>query len=100
MALVKKCRSSLQFNHCGLDADEGLELGHYVRCTRSFGRKRILFSNNNKDSLFDSNPKTPLKKQRGNTNDEDCEKSSLEVLPLDILVSLKIPISKRYNIYT
>ncbi|KAA8519886.1 hypothetical protein F0562_014204 [Nyssa sinensis] len=72
MALGKKCGSN-----------EGLGL-RFVRYTRSFGRKRIVLSNN---IVVDATVTSPRKKQCCEIMNSD--KSLLEALPQDILVSSK-----------
>lgn len=69
----------------GLVGDEGLELG-LVRYTSSFGRKRIVISNNDEDS----SPKTPVKRHCGERDLVvlDLETSLLEDLPEEILIRI------------
>lgn len=85
MALGKKCRSFTGPKRGGLVSDEGLELGPVRYFSTSFGRKRIVISN----LSGDSSPKTPTKKRCGglNTVVMDLERSPLEALPNDVLVS-------------
>lgn len=93
MALGKKCRTCLKSNSSDLvaaaaAADEGLDLGA-VRYTRGLGRKRVVISSNGEASPVDSSPMTPLKKKLCGDRmvvDSD-ERSRLEALPQDVLVS-------------
>ena len=86
MALGKRCGSSLKSKR--VVGGEELGLG-YVRYTRAFGRKRILISNHFEGLAIDSAPKTPSKKMCGERLGLDSERSLLEALPQDILVSTK-----------
>lgn len=89
MALGKKC-TSLKLKRCNSVAGhEGYELG-LVNYTRGLGRKRIVISNNG-DALFplNSSLETPLKKRCGERMAVVSERSPLEALPQDILVSPK-----------
>lgn len=90
MALGKKCRTCLNSKSSDLvaaAADEGLDLGA-VRYTRGLGRKRVVISNNGEASPVDSSPMTPLKKLCGDRVVVDSdERSRLEALPQDVLVS-------------
>lgn len=89
MALGKKCRTCLKSKRSDLAAaDEGLDLG-LVRYTRTFGRKRIVISNNGEASPMDSSPMSPLRKLCGDRMVVDSERSRLEALPQDVLVSPK-----------
>uniref|UniRef100_A0A5B6ZYY7 F-box domain-containing protein n=1 Tax=Davidia involucrata TaxID=16924 RepID=A0A5B6ZYY7_DAVIN len=76
MALGKKCGSNVKRPNEGL----GLE---FVRYTRSFGRKRIVISNN---MVIDATVTTPTKKQCCEIL--NSEKSLLEALPQDILIRI------------
>lgn len=78
MALGKKC--GLNEKKGG---NEGLGLGFVTR-TRSFGRKRVVISN---DMYADyDSVRTPTKKHCVEDFDLDQEKSLLEALPQDILI--------------
>nr|POE44912.1 hypothetical protein CFP56_75976 [Quercus suber] len=93
MALGKRCGSSLK-SKCVV-SDEELGLG-YVRYARAFGRKRILISNHFQGLAIDSAPKTLSKKMCGKRLGLDSERSFLEALPQDILVSTKFPQSQSF----
>ena len=86
MALGKRCGSSLKSKR--VVGGEELGLGS-VRYPRAFGRKRILISNHFEGLAIDSAPKTPSKKMCGERLGLDSERSLLEALPQDILVSTK-----------
>lgn len=89
MALGKKCRTCLKPKRGDLvAADEGLDLG-LVRYTRTLGRKRIVVSNNGEAAPMDSSPMSPSKKLCGDRMVVDSERSRLEALPQDVLVSPK-----------
>lgn len=89
MALGKKC-SSLKPKRGVASGEDVLGLG-FVRYNRGLGRKRILITNVVETSSFDSAIRTPLKRQCSDKMvDLDCdERSRLEALPQDILVSIK-----------
>lgn len=69
----------------GFEGEEGFGLG-FVKHTRSFGRKRVLIDNSADSMLFDSPINTPLKRLCS----LEPEKSALESLPQDILVSVML----------
>lgn len=87
MALGRKC-SSLKTKR---GAEVGLGLG-FVKSTRGLGRKRVLITNVAESLLSsESEIKTPLKRQCSlrMIDLEFDQRSSLEALPQDILVSKK-----------
>lgn len=86
MALGKRCSASLRSKRGGLIAEEALGLG-FLRFTGGLGRKRVLVSNDLEDSPIYSAPRTPPKKHCAEKMVLDAERSSLEALPQDILVS-------------
>lgn len=76
MVLGKKCRSR---------SNEGLGLA-FVRYTRSFVRKRgVMLDNMEID--FDCSVITPIKKHCNENLNLGSEKSMIEMLPQDVLVS-------------
>ena len=88
MALGKRCGNSLRSKRGGVVGEEGLGLG-FVKYTRGLGRKRVLISNNLEASPMDSAPKTPTKRRYGEGVVLEAERSPLEALTQDILVSTK-----------
>lgn len=90
MALGEKC-SSLKSKRGVASTGEGLGLG-FVRYTRGLGRKRVLISIAEETSSFDSAIKSSLKRQCSEKMiDFNCDqRSRLEALPQDILVSIKM----------
>lgn len=88
MALGKKC-SSLKSKRGVASTGEGLGLG-FVRYTRGLGRKRVLISNAEETSSFDSAIKSSLKRQCSEKMiDFNCDqRSRLEALPQDILIRI------------
>jgi hypothetical protein len=88
MALGKRCGNSLRSKRGGVVGEEGLGLG-FVRYTRGLGRKRVLISNNLEASPMDSAPKTPTKRRYSEGVVLEAERSPLEALTQDILVSTK-----------
>lgn len=88
---------SLRLTHGGVNEEEELGLG-FVRYTRGLGRKRIEISNEMEESLpLDSATEFPLLKRQCSERmvmmmiDDYHEKSALESLPQDVLVSTKNP---------
>ena len=100
MALDKVFRTSpLKLKHGVVNEEEELGLG-FVRYTRGLGRKRIGISNEMEESLpLDSATNVPLLKRQCSERmmimmmmiDDYYEKSALESLPQDVLVSPKNP---------
>ena len=100
MTLGTVCRtSSLKLKHGGVNVEEELGL-RFVRYTRGLGRKRIGISNEMEESLpLSSTIEVPLLKRQCSERtimmkmmiDDYHEKSSLESLPQDVLVSTKNP---------
>lgn len=88
MALGRRCGSCLRSKRGGVVREEGLGLG-FVRYTRGLGRKRVLISNDMEASPMDSAPKTPTKKRCSEAGVLEAERSLLEALPQDVLVSTK-----------
>lgn len=88
MALGKKCTSLKLKRSNSVAGDGGYELG-LVNYTRGLGRKRIVISKNGEAFSTDSNLNIPLKKRCGERMAAMSEKSPLEALPQDILVSPK-----------
>lgn len=70
--------------NCG--SNKGLGFG-YVKFSRSFGRKRVVISN---DMEVDSSLTTPTKKHCNENWVLSSEKSVIEALPQDILVGGKV----------
>ena len=97
MALDKVFRTSpLKLKHGVVNEEEELGLG-FVRYTRGLGRKRIEISNEVEEYLpLDSATKVPLLKRQCSERmmmmiDDYHEKSALESLPHDVLVSTQNP---------
>lgn len=96
MALGKICRtSSLKFNHGVANGGEESGLRRFVRCDSGLGRKRIEISKEIEEfSPIDTPTKVPLLKRHCSERikkmmmiDDRDEKSVLESLPQDVLVS-------------
>lgn len=62
----------------------------FVGCPRALGRKRVAISNNAENSRIDSDVMTPLKRMYSGKMDVNFERSPLEALPQDILVSVEV----------
>lgn len=89
MALGKKS-GCLKSKSVVSAADKGLGFG-IVRYTRGLGRKRIVISCNEEDSSIDLTPKAPSKRRCSAVSTTvDADRSLLEALPQEILVSTNI----------